>query len=229
MPDIDLNFMVNTSYLIFCLSYLMRDILWLRALTVIGYALWVPYLYFQPERLWEVIAWSSAFLVINILWISKLVFDRRPVRFTPEQRRLWQTALHRLSPRHARVLFKTARHQVVSKNETMVKHGQTLDYVALIAEGEVTLTLDDHPIERLGPGHFIGSAMLLESQRDFRSVTAAFASKDCRLLVWKTKDIRRWMRKDDEFSTAFEATLGLDLTNLLIRAWNRVASPEPSR
>jgi len=47
MPDIDLTVISNTSYVIMLASYMMRDILWLRALTVISLSFEIPYFLFQ--------------------------------------------------------------------------------------------------------------------------------------------------------------------------------------
>ena len=224
MQSLDLEVVANTSYAIMLVSYLMRDILWLRVLTVISLGFEIPYFYFQAAPLWAGIGWDLAFVLINVYWIALLGFERRPVSFTPEQKRLWETALHRLHPRHARTLFQHGRYRSIAPNEVIVSRGQAMHEVALIAEGRVELRLDQQRIEVLGPGHFIGGAAFLEKDLSFPAVTTVAAVEPTRILTWKRNELKKLIGDDNELSTAIEATMGLDVANLLIKAYHREVS-----
>jgi len=226
MPNIDLEVVANTSYAILLVSYIMRDILWLRVLTVVSLSFEIPYFFFQPDPLWDGIGWDVAFIAINAYWIARLAYDRRPVRFTAEQKRLWKTALHRLHPRHARALFKRGTPHSITPNETVFKQGDALDELMLISEGKVELRLNEQKIEELGPGHFIGSANFLERDLDFPAATTIVAVEPTRFITWKQNELRTLIDGDNELSTAIEATLGLDMADLVRRAWNREASAQ---
>ena len=221
MPYIDLEVVANTSYALLLASYIMRDILWLRVLTVISLLFEIPYFYFQPDPLWAGIGWDGAFIAINVFWITILVFERRPVHFTPEQKRLWETALHRLKPRHARRLFEAGTLKSLAPNETVVTRGGTMDEVALISEGKVKLMIDEKKIEELGPGHFVGVALFLDDQS--RATTTVIPVENTRVITWKVDELRKLMKKDNELSTAIEATMAVDMVDLTRRAWNREA------
>lgn len=221
MPNLDLQLVANTSYAILLVSYLMRDILWLRVLTVISLGFEIPYFYFQANPLWDGIGWDVAFIAINAYWIARLVFERRPVRFTDEQKRLWETALHRLHPRHARTLFQRATQRSIAPDDVISPQGGTLDELVLISEGKVGLQMDGKELEELGPGHFVGSASFLEREVDFPMVVAVVAVEPTRVMTWKKHELRKLIDDDNELSTAIEATLGLEMANLLIKAWQR--------
>lgn len=223
MAGIDLDMVANTSYAILLASYVMRDILWLRVLTVISLSFELPYYYFQQDPLWDGISWDLAFILINVFWIARLGLDRRPVQFTPEQKRLWETALHRLRPRHARALFKHASHRLIAPKETISTRGRTLKEVALITEGKVELQLNGKKIDELGPGHFIGSAMFLERDLAFPSVTTVVATEPTHLMTWKIRELRALLKDDNELSTAVEATLSMEIASLLTKAYQREA------
>ena len=49
MPNIELETIANVSYALMLASYIMRDILWLRVLTVVSFCFEIPYFYFQPD------------------------------------------------------------------------------------------------------------------------------------------------------------------------------------
>lgn len=221
MPNIELEVIANTSYAILLLSYIMRDILWLRALTVISLCFEIPYFYFQADPLWDGISWDLAFILINVYWIGRLAYDRRPVHFTADQKRLWETALQKLHPRHARALFKIGKIKTVVPNEVISKQGDTLHELALISEGKVALELDQKKIEELGPGHFIGSASFFDRNLEYPTFASIVAVEPTRLITWNRDQIKRLVERDHQLSMAIEATLGLEIANLLLRAWKR--------
>ena len=85
------------------------------------------------------------------------------------------------------------------------------------------MRLNRESIEQIRAGHFIGSAMFLERDLDMASLTTIIAAEETRILTWKKRDLRAIVEQDHQFSTAIEATLGLDIAYLLINAWNREA------
>ena len=224
MPNIDLEIVANTSYAFLLVSYIMKDILWLRILTVVSLCFEIPYFYFQAVPLWDGISWDVAFIVINVYWIGRLAYDRRPVRFTADEQRLWETALHRLHPRHARALFKIGKTKSVAPNEVISTHGEPLQEVSLISEGKLELKIDDKKIEELGPGNFVGPASFLERNLDFPSVANIVATEPTLMITWDNRQLRKLVERDHQLSTAIEATMGLEIANLLMRAWKRQAA-----
>lgn len=221
MPSIDLEVIANTSYALLLASYIMRDILWLRVLTVVSLSFEIPYYYFQPEPLWDGIGWDVAFIVINVLWIGRLMYERRPVKFTAEQQRLWEMALHRLHPRHARALFKIGNIKSVDAQETIITQGETSQEMSLIVDGKVELRLDDQKIEELGPGHFIGTTSFLERKRDFPHYLTIAAVEPTLIMTWNKNQLMKMVERDHQLSMSIGATLGLDVADLLYKAWKR--------
>ena len=226
MPDIDLEIVANISYGLLLASYIMRDILWLRVLTVVSLCFEIPYYYFRPDPLWDGIGWDVAFIAINVYWIGRLVYDRRPVHFTADQKRLWEKALHRLHPRHARALFKIGKVKSAAPNETISTHGETLHEVALISEGKVELRIEQKKIEELGPGNFIGTASFLERKLEFPSFATVVATKPTLMITWNKRELRKLADRDHDLRMAIQATMGLEIANLLVKAWKRQASIE---
>lgn len=77
--------LANVLYLV---SFLARDMLWLRALTCLGLVLGIVFFSCQPVPLYGPVVWQSLFLVINLAQIYRLVLERRQLRLTAEQERL---------------------------------------------------------------------------------------------------------------------------------------------
>lgn len=69
-----LIYVANVLYL---LSYLVRDILHLRALTITAVTCLMLYFASRPEPLMAVVYWNLVFLVLNVLQLAWLLLTRR--------------------------------------------------------------------------------------------------------------------------------------------------------
>ncbi|WP_421724362.1 Crp/Fnr family transcriptional regulator [Bauldia sp.] len=199
----------------------MRDILWLRVLTVISLGFEIPYFFFQPDPLWDGIGWDVAFIAINAYWIARLLYERRPVHFTDEQKRLYQIALNRLRPRHVRTLFKTGTSRSIAANERIATQGKALDEVVLIVEGKVDIQIDGQKVEEMGEGHFFGTASFLAAPGEHTAFATVVAVEPTRVITWKKEQLHKLIADDNELGLAIEASLGMEIAQLLARSWGR--------
>jgi len=70
----------------------VRDILWLRLLSILAGIALVPYfLYGEAQVLWVPMAWNGVFTLINLVQVYRLLTERRPVRLTEFERRLHES------------------------------------------------------------------------------------------------------------------------------------------
>lgn len=69
-----LIYVANCLYL---LSYLVRDILQLRLITVTAVVCLALYFASRPEPLMEVVYWNLVFLTLNLAQIARLLWARR--------------------------------------------------------------------------------------------------------------------------------------------------------
>ena len=66
----------HASFALIALSFLVKDILWLRVLSVAASVAGIAYNYFGPATpLWLVIYWNIFFLVINLTQIALILRD----------------------------------------------------------------------------------------------------------------------------------------------------------
>lgn len=72
-----MEYFINIANALYLLSYFVRDILWLRVLTVIAASCLILYFYFRPEPLMAVVYWNLFFIALNIYWVFRLLSERR--------------------------------------------------------------------------------------------------------------------------------------------------------
>jgi len=61
-----MEYFVHIANVLYLFSYSMRDILWLRILTIAAACFMLPYFYFQPDPLYPPIFWNLVFITLNI-------------------------------------------------------------------------------------------------------------------------------------------------------------------
>ena len=68
--------LIYAANLLYLLSYLVRDILYLRLLTVVAACCLVTYFYNQAEPLMTVIYWNLFFVALNVLQLTWILWER---------------------------------------------------------------------------------------------------------------------------------------------------------
>lgn len=91
------EFCLHLANVLYLLSFLRRDMLWLRALTCGGLVLGIIFFSCQPTPLYGPTAWHVVFLLINGVQIIRLVRERQELSLTPEQERVATAAFAGLS------------------------------------------------------------------------------------------------------------------------------------
>jgi CRP-like cAMP-binding protein len=211
----ELSILVSVANVIYLVSYSVRDILWLRILTIIGATLLLPFYYLQPEPLWTPFVWNLVFITINVFWVAKLLLERRPVKFSAEEERLYREALRNLTEREAQQLFRLGTWTTVSQGTTLITQGRPLDGLMLIVEGAVAVEVDGELVDTIEDGRFLGAAAFLSAGTDFEAPSAVTASRSTRIVTWPTDALEAKLSRDARLAVAIEASLGLELSRLL--------------
>jgi CRP-like cAMP-binding protein len=210
-----LDVLVSVANVIYLFSYSVRDILWLRILTVFGATLLLPYYYLQPEALWAPIGWNLVFIAINIFWIAKLILERRPVHFSDDERRLYQLALRNLKEQDALKLFRLGTWTSQPAGTAFLTQGQAADSLSLIVEGKVSVEMDGDVVDTLGEGRFLGATAFLTNDRDFTAPVTVKAIAPTRVVTWSLVELQTRFANDIDLETGIEASLGLELSRFL--------------
>ena len=88
---------IHLANVFYLASFLVRDMLWLRALTCVGLMLGVVFFSCQKTPMYGPTAWHLVFLAINGVQILRLVTDRRRMTLSEEQARFAEAAFRDLS------------------------------------------------------------------------------------------------------------------------------------
>ncbi|HZS40286.1 MAG TPA: cyclic nucleotide-binding domain-containing protein [Polyangia bacterium] len=205
-------YLIHVANVLFLCSYLVRDILWLRLLSVIAGFCLIPYFYFQSPPLWQPILWNVVFISLNAFQIARLLRERRPVRFSDEEQRLYQMVFRSLTPREFAKLLKLAHWSEAAPAECLVEQNQVLKRMMVIYSGLATVKVGDAAVAQLQPGRLVGEMSFLTGEKTSASVWTALRT---RYVAWPADDLKRFLADNHELRSALQLVIGSDLATKL--------------
>src|SRR5262249_18484588 len=153
-------------------SYLVKDILWLRVLTVVAGVPLLVFYFLQATPLWAAIGWNVLFLVINVYQVYLLVLERRPVTLLEHEQRLYQLVFRSLTPGEFIKLLRLARWEEAACDERIVERGRALERMMLIFSGKTAVQVDGRTVVHLKDGQFIGEMSFITGEAPTADVVA---------------------------------------------------------
>jgi hypothetical protein len=208
------DFFITAANVLYVLSYLVRDILWLRILTVLAGTLLLPYYYVQPKPLWMAIGWGGVFIFINVFWIVRLALERRPVQLVGDTRRLHELAFRALSSRQMLRLVEAGSWMDIEDGTCLVERDRKHEQLSVILSGRTDVFVEDKQVGELREGEFVGQvALVFEGETKF-SVRAAGSM---RILTWDLARLQALMKADKDLAIPFEAIIGRNLAKQLVQ------------
>jgi hypothetical protein len=207
-----MNYWIHVANALYLASYLVKDILWLRVLTVVAGVLLLPYYFMQPVPLWPAIAWSGVFLAVNIVQIKILLLERRPIRLAPDEQRLYELVLHNLSPRQFARLLRSGHWEDVPAGERVIERGKPLDRLIVVFTGRLAVEVDGQEKAALRAGHFAGEMSFVTGEVPSADVSARAPT---RIFVWKSAELMRTLEGQNDLLLALHSAIGTDLVGKL--------------
>ena len=207
-----MDYLVHAANVLYLFSYLVKDILWLRVLTVVAAGSLLPYFYFRAEPMMAPIYWNAFFIAINIYHIQRLLFERRPVRLALEEQELYQQRFRPLTPREFVKLVGAGRWTRYGSGEELVAERSEPDRVLVIASGRAVVSRAGREVAALGPGSFVGEMSFITGEPASASVAAA---EPLRVVEWSAASLRRVLDKNPSVQSAMQLIFGTDLAGKL--------------
>ncbi|HMO84255.1 MAG TPA: cyclic nucleotide-binding domain-containing protein, partial [Lacipirellulaceae bacterium] len=209
----------NVLYLV---AYSVRDMLWLRIITVVATLCLMPYYYFRDEPLYAPIAWCTLFTLVNLVQIAILILEKRPVFLGEEELHLYRTIFRSLQPREFLKLLTIARWQRAQPGDELVPQGQPVSDLLLIADGAGDVEIDGRFVARVSAGQVVGEMGFLTEQPASARVVAGAPTH---YLAWPVEKLRELLNLSPALHVKVQAILGADVVAKLRREALSAAHP----
>ena len=201
--------MVHVANGLYLCSYLVRDILWLRVLTILAGLSLVPfYCHCSDHILWAPIAWNVLFMTVNVVQIGILLRERRPRRLGGAEQELYDTVFADLAPGEFRRLMTVAQWRDISTGSMIVEQDSVVADMMVLKQGGFDVRVGDRVIARLQPGQFIGEMSFISGEKATADVVATEPSL---VLVWAQESLNSLLEKKPSLAFKIRGILGRDV------------------
>lgn len=168
------------SYGLIAASYLMRDMKWLRLITVLACSVdLVVYYFIRPGNpLWVQWGMSLLFIAINLLQLGRLWRESRTSHLDSETLWLYQHVFQTLSPGEFRRILQLGQWLQVSARQRLMTQGNAVTALGCVVNGHLLARQGRTVLNAIAAGGMVGEISYLTGRKASADVVS---SADTRL------------------------------------------------
>ena len=210
-----MNVAVIAGHLAFGLiafSFLVKDILWLRIVSIVASLFSVFYNWVIPvEPMWIPIGWNFVFVALNLYHIAIIVYEKRPVHMSPKHKELYETMFKDLTPVEFLKITKLADWEHFKSGEVIIQERHAVETLNLIYNGTVNVKVGGKKVAELKDGQFVGEMSFLTE----KPATATCVVKhDAELLVWRQREFKELLKRNPSLYYSIQSLLSTQLVSI---------------
>ena len=190
-------------------SFLVKDILWLRVVSILASLFSVFYNYVIPDQpMWLAINWNFIFIAVNLYHIAVIIYEKRPIKMAPKDKELYETLFKDLSPVEYLKISKVARWETYKSGEKIIKQGAPVLDLILIYNGTVDVAVDNNAVAQLKDGQFVGEMSFLTEKP---ATATCMVKHDTECLVWRHPEFKELLKRNPSLYYTIQGLLSNQL------------------
>ena len=195
-------------------SFLVKDILWLRTVSIIASLFSVFYNYFIPiEPMWIAIGWNFVFVTVNLYHIAVIIYEKRPVHMSPKHKELYETMFKNMTPVEFLKITKIADWLHFKPGEVITQQGRLVPDLNLIYNGTVDVAVDKEKVAELKDGQFVGEMSFLTEKP---ATATCIVKHDSEVLVWKQEQFKELLKRNPSLYFTIQSLLSAQVSSNLV-------------
>ena len=192
-------------------SFLVKDILWLRVVSILASLFSIFYNYVIPlEPMWIAVGWNIVFVVVNLYHIGVIIYEKRPVQMNPKDKELYETLFKDLSPVEYLKISKVSEWKKFKCGEIIIRQDNLVKDLILIYNGTVDVVVDKKKVAQLKDGQFVGEMSFLTEKP---ATATCIVRHDCECLVWKQPEFKDLLKRNPSLYYTIQSLLSNQLVS----------------
>jgi hypothetical protein len=212
VPAIAFDLIGNLAFVLTTVAYTVKDIVWLRTLSILSSLTWITYLFTRTEVLWISVFWNCVFISVNATRIFLLYRESRAIKLSEEERSLHQALFPQLSLVDFARLVATGRWVNLEPGTVVIEQGKPVRDVLLVCDGAAAIEIDGVPLRYTSGLEFLGEVSFLT--HDVAAATVRVASP-MHCLAWPHDALRALLRESLAIRFALRSVMSGDLARKL--------------
>ena len=195
-------------------SFLVKDILYLRLVSVVASLFSVLYNFYIPvEPMWIAIGWNIIFILLNLYHVAVIIYEKRPVDMTDKEKELYETMFKGLTPVEFLKITKVAEWKKFNTPLPIITQGKPVKDLILIYNGTVDVIVNDKKVAELKDGQFVGEMSFL-TEKPATATCRVEHNAEC--LVWPQKDFKDLLKRNPSLYFTIQSLLSEQVSNNLV-------------
>ena len=192
-------------------SFLVKDILWLRIISILASLFSVFYNWVIPiEPMWIPIGWNFVFVGLNLYHIAVIIYEKRPIKMAPKDKELYQTLFKEMTPVEYLKISKIANWKKFKAGDTLIREAHLVTDLILIYNGTVDVMVKGKKVAQLKDGQFVGEMSFLTE----KSATATCVIKhDTECILWKQPEFKELLKRNPSLYYTIQSLLSNQLVS----------------
>jgi len=195
-------------------SFLVKDILYLRLVSVVASLFSVLYNFYIPvEPMWIAIGWNIIFILLNLYHVAVIIYEKRPVDMTDKEKELYETMIKGLTPVEFLKITKVAEWKKFNTPLPIITQGKPVKDLILIYNGTVDVLVNDNKVAELKDGQFVGEMSFL-TEKPATATCKVEHNAEC--LVWPQQDFKDLLKRNPSLYFTIQSLLSEQVSNNLV-------------
>ena len=204
-------YLVHVGYALMLSALLARDILWLRAILVCAQS--VLAIYGWRMGVAGIAGWNALFVAINIVWVIRILHERRSVALTGALRALHESRFAAMTPAEFLRWWRQGTRETV-RDSNLTREHQFPAHLYFLMRGTVRVSRDGEPVTTLPAGFFVAEMSLLTGRPATADVVAA---GEVDLVRWSVAELHAMRDASPQLWVKVQSVLGRDLVEKMAR------------
>ncbi len=202
------------TYALLILSFMMRKMVWLRALAIssgVAKIIYRLYFVFDPIS----VIWEAIFVLVNVGQLVLIWWEDRAPDYTEEERDFIEVVGPTLPAATARRLLKSGQWADVPAGHKLTVDGQRVEALTFISSGQVQIEKNGTRIGACGPGDFLGEMTYANGKA---ATATSVATEPTRVLRFERKALEAAQHARPMIRIALQASFNRNLIDKLLRS-----------
>ena len=190
-------------------SFLVKDILYLRLVSILASAFSIFYNYVIPvEPMWIAVGWNLVFIALNLYHVAVIIYEKRPVQMSAKHRELYETMFKDLTPVEFLKITKIADWVHFKSGEVVTQEKHKVETLNLIYNGTIDVEVNGGKVAELKDGQFVGEMSFLTE----KSATAdCIVKHDTECIMWKQPEFKELLKRNPSLYYTIQGLLSNQL------------------
>lgn len=196
---------VNVGYAIMLLGFVLRDVLKLRSALIVGQLMVITYNLHIANTASAM--WNSFYMVINVVWVARIIQERRPASIPADIRELYEKVFTGFTPKEFLAFWKSGAAKSWG-GELIIREGSAPADVFLVVDGAADVERSGHKLASLGRGRFFAEMSFLTGQPASADIRG---TPQLRAMAWPQAKLRELEKKSPQLFIKLQGIIGGDL------------------